>query len=122
MRLIHGALWIACIALAAAWPLPSAYGQQEGPIRPKAGAAPAETDEQSEGDGSGKKDTRLSMKDIQRMRRQRMSPEQVSDSIAEQGRSFGVTADIARQLRGLARARQLVTGLKTPIPRETPGH
>ena len=35
------------------------------------------------------------------MRRQRMSPEQVADSVAEQGRGFEVTADIARELRGL---------------------
>ena len=41
------------------------------------------------------------MKDIQRMRRQRMSPEQVADSVAEQGRGFEVTPDIVRQLRGL---------------------
>jgi hypothetical protein len=106
MRLDYRALWAACIALAAVWPLPPARGQQEGPIRPKPDTAAAQTGEQStedatkppEGDG---KDTRLALKDIQRLRHERVSPEQVVENVAEQGRAFEVTAEVAGELRRL---------------------
>ena len=67
-------------------------------------AAGAEADTQPAADATpkaGEKDTRLSMEDLRRMRRQRMSPQQVANRVAEQGRGFEVTADITRELRGL---------------------
>ena len=118
MRVNYGVLWMACIALAAVWPLLPAHGQQEGPIRPKPDTAPAETDEQSAADGTKRpegdaqaapgmaasadgKDTRLTLKDIQQLRHQRISAEQVAENVAEQGRGFEVTAEVASQLRRL---------------------
>jgi hypothetical protein len=106
------------MALAAAWPLLPAYGQQKRPIRPKPDAAPAATGEQSaeddtrppEGDAqaapgtaasAGGKDTRLTLEDIQRLRRQRMTAEEVAEKVAEQGRAFEVTAEVVGQLRRL---------------------
>ncbi len=88
MRLNHRALWMACITLAALGPLPPAEGQ-EGP-KPDAAAAKAD-----------KKDTRLTLEDIQKLRRKRMSPEEVADAVAEQGRAFEVTKEVAKKLRSL---------------------
>ena len=95
MRLNHRVMWMACVALAAAWPLPPAYTQQEGPIRPKPDAAPGTAA------SSGEKDTRLTLKGIQEQVRQGISPEQVADNVAEQGRGFEVTAEVAGELRRL---------------------
>ena len=64
MRLDHRVLWMTWIALAALGPLAPADGQ-ESPEPDAAPAAAAKADEE---------DTRLSMEDIQHMRRQRMSP------------------------------------------------
>ena len=47
MRFNHGALLVACVVLAAVWPLPPAYGQRELPAQRKPAVAPAEGDEQS---------------------------------------------------------------------------
>ena len=47
------------------------------------------------------KDARLTVKDIQRLRRQHVPLDQIVDNVAEQGRAFEVTADVARQLRRL---------------------
>ena len=107
MRLNHRALWMAWIALAAVWPLPPADGQEKGPIQPKPDAAAAK---------AGEKDTRLSMKDIQRMRHKRMSPEQVADSVAEQGRGFEVTAEVVGQLRRLGFRPAQIDAIKESSP------
>jgi hypothetical protein len=118
MRLNNGALWIVCITLAAVWPLPPVRGQQESPIRPKLGAAPPETDEQSAADGpkppegdaqaasdtaanADGKDTRLTLEDIQSQRRRRISPERIAEDVAERGRGFEITADITGKLLSL---------------------
>ena len=90
MRLDHRALWTAWIAMAALGPLPPADGQE----KPQPGAAPASAD-------AGENETRLTMDDIQHMRRQRTSPEQVVNSVAERGRDFEVTAEVVAQLRRL---------------------
>ena len=47
MRLNPSALWIACVALAALWPLPPADGQEKGPNRPDPDAAATEDDAQA---------------------------------------------------------------------------
>ena len=104
MRLSHRALWIACIALAALWPLPPACGQKQDPVRPKPDAAATEDDAEAVPDAAAKadgKDTPLTMKDIERRRGQGMSPAQIADDVAERGRGFEVTADITQDLRGL---------------------
>jgi hypothetical protein len=112
----HCAIWTACIALLAAWLASPAHGQQKDPARArpnatpaKTGEQPAEADEQAAEDdtpagggaNAGEKDTRLTMTDIQHMRRQRLSPEQVVDNIAEQGRAFELTPENIVQLRRL---------------------
>jgi hypothetical protein len=116
MRLHIGVFLPACIALAAVAPLLPARGQQVA--QPKADAAKVKADAQPmdpvpkppEGDaqpvpgaaaGAGGKDTRLTLKDIEQLRRQRIAPEQVLENVAEQGRGFEVTAEVAGQLRGL---------------------
>ena len=116
MRIRHCAIWAACIALVAAWPAPPAHGQQKDPARATPHATPAKTGEQpaeaeapaaksdasaAGGANADAKDTRLTMMDIQHMRRQRLSPEQVVDNIAEQGRAFELTPENIVQLRRL---------------------
>ncbi len=96
MRLDHRALWTAWIAMAALGPLPPADGQE----KPQPGAAPASAD-------AGENETRLTMDDIQHMRRQRTSPEQVVDSVAERGRDFEVTAEVVPEGREGIRRRIL---------------
>ena len=70
-------------------------------------AAAAQPGQQSADAGAGcaadsaEKDTRLSMKDIQRLHRQRMWPEQLAEKVAEQGRAFEVTAGVAGELHSL---------------------
>ncbi len=91
MRLDHRVLWMTWIALAALGPLAPADGQEK-PEPDAAPAAAAKADEE---------DTRLSMEDIQHMRRQRMSPEQVVENVAERGRDFEVTEEVVKSLRRL---------------------
>lgn len=81
----------------------------------------AKTDEQSGEDdtkqpaGNGK-DTRLTLKDIQQFRHQRITPEQVADSVAEQGRGFEVTAEVAGQLRRLGFHPAQIDAIKDSSP------
>ena len=108
MRLSHRALWIACIALAALWPLPPACGQKQAPVRPKPDAAATEDDAEAVPDAAAKadgKDTPLTMKDIERRRGQGMSPAEIADDVAERGRGFEVTADITQDSAAWASAR-----------------
>ena len=116
MRLNHGILWMACATLAVVWPLAEANGQHNGPIRPNPNIMLAQFVGQSPGDGSARpegnaptntgpaassdpKDTRLTLKDIQRLREQRIAPERIVEKVAEQGRAFEVTAEVAEELR-----------------------
>ena len=92
MRLNHGALLIAWIALAAAWPPASAPGQQDGPFQPKPDAAPG---------AAASANARLTLTDVKKLRDRRISPGQIADSVAERGRAFEVTEDVARELRRL---------------------
>jgi hypothetical protein len=77
--------------------------------RAKPDTGPAKADEQSEDKvakplavaGADGKDTRLTLTDIERLRQQRITPEQVLENVAEQGRGFEVTAEVAGQLRNL---------------------
>jgi hypothetical protein len=48
---------------------------------------------------SGPKDTRLTLKDIKRLREQGIAPERIVEKVAEQGRAFDVTAEVAEELR-----------------------
>ena len=133
MRLDKSVLRMACIALAAVWPLLSAHGQQKGPLRPKPDTVPAQTDEQSpedgtkppEGDAQGVpgaaagadgKDARLTLKDIEQLRRKHIAPEQVSENVAEQGRGFEVTAEVAGQLRRLGFHPAQIDAIKESSP------
>ena len=65
--------WWSCGSCASLWrrhgPCRRPMGNKMARSRPKPGVASAKADEQAAEDGPGKKDTRLSMKDIQGMRR-----------------------------------------------------
>ncbi len=77
--------------------------------RSKPDTAPAKADEQSEDKvakplavaGADGTDTRLTLEDIKQLRQQRVASEQVVENVAEQGRGFEVTAEVAGQLRNL---------------------
>lgn len=113
MRLNNCVLWMVCIALATACPLLPAHGQQKDRGSPKSETVSAGTNEQPAGDGTKQpqgdaqvadadgKDPRLTLKDIQQLRRQHLAPERVVEKAAEQGRSFEVTAEVAGELRRL---------------------
>ena len=104
------------------------YVMAKGPIGPEPNAAPAETAGQLAADGAkppagdvpaapvkvagGEKDTRLALKDIQELRRQRVSPEQVLDKVAEQGRGFEVPAEVVGELRRLGFRRAEIDAVK----------
>ena len=115
MRLTNGILWTAWATLAVVWPLVQASGQHDGPARPNpnvtraqfVGQSPGDDSARSEGDGqtntspaasSDQKDTRLTLKDIHRLREQRIAPERIVEEVAEQGRAFNVTAEAAEEL------------------------
>ena len=116
MRLNDGILWTAWATLAVVWPLVQASGQHNGPVRPNPnimltqfeGQSPEDGSARPEGDtetatssaaSSERKDTRLTLKDIQRLREQRIAPERIVEKVAEQGRAFDVTAEVAEELR-----------------------
>jgi hypothetical protein len=116
MRLNNGILWTAFATLAVVRPLVEASGQHNGPVRSNPNVMRAQFVGQSPGDGSARpeddqetaagsaassdrKDTRLTLKDIQRLREQRIAPERIVEKVAEQGRAFDVTAEAAEELR-----------------------
>ncbi len=69
---------------------------------------PGDDSERPEGDkqtaakpaaSSDQKDTRLTLKDIQRLRDQGVATERIVEKVAEQGRAFEVTAEVVEELR-----------------------
>jgi hypothetical protein len=124
---------MACIILPAVCPLLPAQGQQKGPSQPKPDTVPAPTDEQTAEEGTKPpdsdaqvapgteagaygEDTRLTLKNIQQLRRQRIAPEQVVEDVAEQGRAFEVTAEVAGELRRLGFRAAQIDAIKESSP------
>src|SRR5262249_4618888 len=113
MRVSRGlSIWLAVhIAAAASAPIyarqddakpgDAKHGDQRGPVPKEAGAK-----------GADAKETRLAMDDIRDLRRKRTAAGQVADKVAEQGRSFEVTDDVARELRGLGFAASQIAAIK----------
>ena len=63
------------------------------------------------------------MEDIQHMRRQRMSPEQVVENVAERGRDFEVTEEVVKSLRRLGfRPAQIDAIKEAPPSRSCPAN
>ena len=81
------------------------------------GTDPAETCRCAGRGGSAKgKDTRLTLKDIEEQIRRHVAPEQVADNAAEQGRGFEVTAEVAKELRGLGLSPAQIDAVKESSP------
>ena len=85
-----------CIAFAAVW-VALVRGEDNGQPQLK----PAKPARDAQAAEPGGEDTRLALEDIRQLRGKRIPPQQITDMVAEQGRAFEVTADIARELRGL---------------------
>ena len=95
--------------------------------------APAKTDEQSTEDDSQQpegvapaapgtaagidgKDTRLTLKDIEQLHQKHITPEQIVDDVAEQGRAFAVTAEVAAELRSMGFRPAQIDAIKESSP------
>ena len=72
--------------------------------------------------GDDEKDTRLTLKEIQQLRGRPMPAAEVAETVAERGRAFEVTAEVAGQLRGLgSRPPRSTPSGKRPTSRWCPG-
>ena len=100
-----------CIAFAAVW-VALVRGEDNGQPQLK----PAKPVRDAQAAEPGGEDTRLALEDIRQLRGKRIPPQQITDMVAEQGRAFEVTADIARELRGLGFSVAQVGALKDASP------
>jgi hypothetical protein len=106
MRVSRSLLILLAVTIAAAAPAPL-YAQhddrqQDDPQQEDAKPDEAKPDDAKpdEAKPADAKETRLSMADIRELHRKRTAAAQIADKVAEQGRSFDVTDDIVRELRG----------------------
>ena len=120
MRFRLKTAWIALFAMFAVWTAQPAWTQEENPPRAahkdKAAKDKADADkEQADDDDEPAK--LLTMKDIIRMRRSKMSPDEIVEKATDQGVAFEVTPVLERQLRRMGFKPEQIEALKEHGPR-----